>query len=58
MIKIGTINLRGMKQQGKREELERWMTKKNIGITCAQETHVSKNCEYTWYLNGSDEGER
>ena len=38
-----TINLRGLNQPGKREEIERWMNKNQIDIVCAQETHVGQN---------------
>ena len=62
-LKIATINLRGLKQPGKREEVERWMTAQNIDILMAQETHISQNSrekkkDYTWYLNGNEAGER
>ena len=60
---IATLNLRGLKQVGKREEVEMWMNKQNIDIPCAQETHAALNSketrkEYTWYLNGNATGER
>ena len=34
-----------------------------VAILCAQETHVAQNTkekrtDYTWYLNGNEEGER
>ena len=39
------------------------MTATSMGILCVQETHTSHNSkekrkDYTWYLNGSNEGER
>ena len=39
------------------------MTNNSIDITCAQETHISQNSkekkkDYTWYLNGNEQGER
>ena len=62
-LKIATLNLRGLKQAGKREEVERWMEKNGIDILGTQETHISQNNKerrknYTWYLNGNEEGER
>ena len=57
------MNLRGLKQMGKREEIEAWMIKEKVDLLFAQETHVPQNRkekrkEFTWYLNGSKEGER
>ena len=58
-IRIATINVRGLKQPGKREEIERWMKKESIDITILQETHTGGNSkekrkDYTWYLNGTE----
>ena len=39
-LRLATLNLCGLKQVGKREEVERWMNKQNIDILCAQETHA------------------
>ena len=62
-LKIATLNLRGLMQPGKREEVERWMKKDHINIVCAQETHTSTNQkekrkDYPWYFSGNDKGER
>ena len=62
-IRIATLNLRGLKQVGKREEVERWMDQHSIDILAAQETHTSQNSrekrkDYTWFMNGSEEGNR
>ena len=62
-IKIATAIVRGLKQPGKREEIERWMTQNTVDIMGIQETHCAANSkekrrEYSWYLNGTEEGNR
>ena len=42
-IKIATLNVRGMKQIGKREEIEKWMEAEGIEILGMQEPHITKN---------------
>lgn len=55
--KIATINIRGVKKPGVREEIERWMLKHNVPILGLQETRNAQNsCEtrkqHTWFFSG------
>ena len=54
---IATINARGMKRSGKREEIEQWMRDNKIMIATIQETRINQNArearkEYTLYFSG------
>jgi exonuclease III len=54
---IATLNMRGSKTMGKREEIEGWMKGQNTCILTLQETHVGVNsketrAQYTWYFSG------
>eukprot|EP00959_Pyramimonas_sp_CCMP1952_P366093 7667383-Pyramimonas_sp.AAC.1 len=56
---IATLNARGVRQAGKREEIESWMKAKNIHILALQETHIAQNSkesrnEYTWLFSGEE----
>ena len=47
----------GIKKQGMREEVERWMKKNKIRIACIQETRADENSRearkgYTWFFSG------
>ena len=42
-IKIASLNMRGSKIRGKREEVEQWMQKQNIDVLAIQETHANMN---------------
>ena len=44
---IGTLNTRGIKRHGKREEIEAWMTQNKVKILAIQETHVDKDTRET-----------
>ena len=41
--KFATLNIRGIKKPGVREEIESWMSDKQIDILCLQETRNNKN---------------
>ena len=41
--KFATLNVRGIKKPGVREEIEAWMAEKQIDILCLQETRNSQN---------------
>ena len=54
---IATINIRGAKRKGAREEVEQWMKQKDISIAMIQETRIGTNSresrnEYTWFFSG------
>ena len=56
---IATLNMRGSKTLGKREEIERWMKENKIAILSVQETHVGVNAKetrdtHTWYFSGEE----
>lgn len=58
-FRIATINVKGMKMQGKREEIEKWMKDNEIRIAVIQETRIAQNArearkEYTWYFSGEN----
>ena len=57
--KIATINMRGAKKQGKREEIETWMKANQIDIAHLQETRLGENSrearkEFTWFFSGEN----
>ena len=43
-ITTGTLNIRGLKEPGKRETVEVYMKTRKIKILLLQETHINKNC--------------
>ena len=54
-----TLNARGLKQIGKREEIETWMKENNIMILALQETRINTNSKEargscTWYWSGEN----
>ena len=54
---IATLNIRGTKKPGVRDEVEKWMEKRNIKILTLQETRVGQNTretrkDYTWFFSG------
>ena len=54
---IATLNIRGTKKPGVRDEVEKWMTSRNIKILCLQETRTKENTretrkKYTWFFSG------
>jgi len=54
---IGSLNIRGVKKTGVREEVEQWMKSKNLAITGMQETRNKQNSretrkQYTWFFSG------
>lgn len=56
LLRIGTLNLRGITTQWKWEEVEAWMKHKGIGILALQETHQDVNfkaCrkEFSWLFS-------
>ena len=58
-FKFVTLNARGLKQIGKREEIEVWMKENDIMILALQETRIntiSKEARgsYTWHLSGEN----
>ena len=55
---MATLNTRGFKQLGKREEIEAWVKTQDIDILAIQETHIScdqqeRRANYTWYMSGT-----
>jgi exonuclease III len=58
-IWTATLNVHGVIQKGKREEVETWMKKKGVKILFLQETYVKQNSResrdnYTWYFSGEN----
>ena len=56
-FKIATLNIRGTKKLGVRNEIEKWMKSKDIKILALQETRVNQNTresrkQYTWFFSG------
>ena len=54
---IATLNIRGTKKAGVRDEVEQWMKKRDIMILGLQETHCKQNTretrkQYTWFFSG------
>ena len=56
---ISSLNVRGMKKRGKRQEIERYMEEQQIDIMLIQETHIGdeiienfKKSNYVWYYSG------
>ena len=59
-VRIATLNVRGMKQLGKREQIEAWMDRDNIDLLAIQETHLNTSHEerrkcYTWFFSGEQQ---
>ena len=57
IMKIATINVKGLKRLGMREMKEYWMKKNNIDILVLQETQIKQNTkenrkDHTWYFSG------
>ena len=55
--KIATLNIRGTKKPGVRDEVEKWMIKHNIMILGLTETRGNQNTretrkQYTWFFSG------
>ena len=55
--KFATLNIRGVKKPGLREEIDMWMAKNEIDILCLQETRNNQNSRetrknYTWFFSG------
>jgi exonuclease III len=55
--KFATLNIRGIKKPGVREEIDSWMSEKQIDILCLQETRNNQNSRetmknYTWLFSG------
>ena len=62
-LRVATLNIRGLKHTGKREEVEKLMNQNATDIMCLQETHTAMNSkekrkDYTWYLNGAEDTNR
>ena len=60
VLRVGTLNVNGIIEIAKREEIEQWMSKNKIHILCIQETHIRKETtehrkQYTWYLGEADQ---
>ena len=54
---IATLNIRGTKKAGVRDEVEQWMKRKDIMILGLQEKHSKQNTretrkQYTWFFSG------
>ena len=47
-IKVGTFNIRGLKNLKKRRIFFTYLKAKSFDIICLQETHATKNEEYFW----------
>ena len=45
--KFATLNIRGIKKPGVREETDLWMSEKQIDILCLQETRNNQNSRET-----------
>ena len=45
--KFATLNIRGVKKPGLREEIDMWMAKNEIDILCLQETRNNQNSRET-----------
>ena len=57
---IASLNVRGIRKLGKRQDIENYMTNKQIPIMCIQETHNGGNAreirkQYSWYFSGGEE---
>ena len=56
-LKVGTINTQGMKIPAKREEIEQWMSDRDVTVLGLHETHIAQNTresrsDYTWFFSG------
>ena len=56
-LRIATLNIRGVKKPGVREEVEKWMKEKDIDILTLTETRNNQNSkesrkQYTWFFSG------
>ena len=48
ILKIGTFNVRGLRDHSKRKEIFQYLKDCNFDIVLLQETHSRKNDEYFW----------
>ena len=48
LININSFNVRGLRQQTKRENVFKWLHTRHSGITFIQETHCTANDEQLW----------
>ena len=60
-IKVATLNVRGLKMFGKRQDIEHHMKHKGIDILTMQETHIGEDSRetrtnYSWYFSGGTSG--
>ena len=51
---MATLNIRGLRSFGKRQEIEAWMRSEKIDVMCLQETKdtetsIQKRKYFTWY---------
>ena len=46
-VEFASLNVQGIRKQGKREEIEKWMKKHDIAILAVQETHMATYCKET-----------
>ena len=58
-ITCSTVNIRGMKRAGKREEVEQYMRRQQIKLLLLQETHINCNAResrkhFTWFFSGDE----
>ena len=58
-LKIATLNVKGMKRMGKREEVEVWMKDNYVQILALQETYIGQNARearkgYTCFFSGEN----
>ena len=58
-IRIATLNTRGMKKTGFREEVDIWMKDEGINILMLQEAHIETSHretrkDTTWYFSGEE----
>lgn len=58
-LKFATLNIRGTRVWGKRQEVSKWMEQDNIDVLLVQETHESttkmeRRPDVTWYFGGND----
>ena len=56
--KFTTLNIRGIRKPRVREEIDSWMSEKQIHILCLQETRNNQNSRetmknYTWFFSGA-----
>ena len=54
---MATLNIQGMKEVMKREEVEEWMVRRGVDVLALQETHIPETKvevrnKFTWYFSG------